>query len=161
MSHPSAQPPASRRSSSLRYNSDVRSPYIIWAPYSYRNHLEYLLTVIPEHMDDTNTDFCKDMLPWSDNLPDSCRKNNATKEWAALKMSMYPLWGVYVTEILNALENAHFICLWIKNSTKCGSLKTATSIPFLCYPNCWQRAFIRSILLCALFPNQSCKSIRL
>lgn len=31
-------------------------------------------------MDDTNTDFCKDMLPWSDNLPDSCRKNNATKE---------------------------------------------------------------------------------
>lgn len=46
-------------------------------PYNY---LEYLLTVIPEHMDDTNTDFCKDLLPWSDNLPDSCRKNNATQE---------------------------------------------------------------------------------
>ena len=27
-------------------------------PYNY---LEYLLTVIPEHMDDTNTDFCKDL----------------------------------------------------------------------------------------------------
>lgn len=44
-------------------------------PYNY---LEHLLTVIPEHMEDDNTDFCKDLLPWSDKLPDSCRKGNAT-----------------------------------------------------------------------------------
>ena len=40
-------------------------------PYEY---LKHLLTVIPEHMDDKNTDFLKDLLPWSINLPNSCYK---------------------------------------------------------------------------------------
>ena len=37
------------------------------------HYFEYLLTQIMEHMDDTNTDFLKDLLPWSPKIPDSCR----------------------------------------------------------------------------------------
>lgn len=40
-------------------------------PYNY---FEYLLEEIPKHMDDHDTSFCKDLLPWSDNLPAVCRK---------------------------------------------------------------------------------------
>lgn len=40
-------------------------------PYEY---FEYLLSVIPEHMEDTNTKFTEDLLPWSDNLPEYIRK---------------------------------------------------------------------------------------
>jgi transposase len=38
--------------------------------YEYFN---YLLTEIPEHMDDKNNDFCEKLLPWSDELPAECR----------------------------------------------------------------------------------------
>ncbi|XIJ20911.1 transposase domain-containing protein [Lacrimispora sp. JR3] len=40
-------------------------------PYNY---FEYLLSEIPKHQDDTNLDFMKGLLPWSDLLPDECRK---------------------------------------------------------------------------------------
>ncbi len=40
-------------------------------PYNY---FEYLLTEIPKHMDDHDTSFCEDLLPWSDKLPSECRK---------------------------------------------------------------------------------------
>lgn len=40
-------------------------------PYEYMKHL---LEVIPQHMDDTNMDFLDDLLPWSNDLPDECRK---------------------------------------------------------------------------------------
>lgn len=40
-------------------------------PYNY---FEYLLTEIPKHMDDHDTSFCEDLLPWSDELPKECRK---------------------------------------------------------------------------------------
>jgi len=40
-------------------------------PYHY---FEYLLTEIPKHMDDHDTSFCEDLLPWSDKLPAECRK---------------------------------------------------------------------------------------
>ena len=40
-------------------------------PFEYFQHL---LEVIPEHMDDTSTEFLKDLLPWSPNLPTSIRK---------------------------------------------------------------------------------------
>lgn len=40
-------------------------------PYDY---FEYLLEEIPKHMDDHDTSFCKDLLPWSDKLPAKCRK---------------------------------------------------------------------------------------
>ena len=35
---------------------------------------EYLLTEIPKHVDDKNTDFLAELLPWSDMLPENIRK---------------------------------------------------------------------------------------
>ena len=40
-------------------------------PYDY---FEYLLTEIPKHEDDTNTDFLEALLPWSTTLPEHIRK---------------------------------------------------------------------------------------
>lgn len=40
-------------------------------PYNY---FEYLLTEIPKHMDDKNTAFLEALLPWSEELPEECRK---------------------------------------------------------------------------------------
>ena len=40
-------------------------------PYDY---FEYLLTEIPKHLDESDRSFCEDLLPWSDKLPDKCRK---------------------------------------------------------------------------------------
>ena len=40
-------------------------------PYDY---FEYLLTEIPKHLDDKDTSFCEDLLPWSPMLPENCRK---------------------------------------------------------------------------------------
>ena len=37
-------------------------------------YLEYLLIEIPKHMDDTDPSFLDDLLPWSDAIPDFCRK---------------------------------------------------------------------------------------
>lgn len=42
-------------------------------PYEY---FEHLLQVIPEHMDDKDRSFMKDLLPWSENLPDRIRNND-------------------------------------------------------------------------------------
>ena len=40
------------------------------------DYVEHLLTEIPKHEDDTNRDFLEDLLPWSPNLPEQCRKSN-------------------------------------------------------------------------------------
>ena len=40
-------------------------------PYDY---FEYLLSEIPNHMDDTDHTFLEDLLPWSPNLPERIRK---------------------------------------------------------------------------------------
>lgn len=40
-------------------------------PYEY---FEHLLSVIPEHMEDTYTKFLEDLLPWSEALPENIRK---------------------------------------------------------------------------------------
>ena len=40
-------------------------------PYDY---FEYLLTEIPKHLEDTDRSFLDDLLPWSPNLPENCRK---------------------------------------------------------------------------------------
>lgn len=40
-------------------------------PYEY---FEHLLTVIPEHMEDTDRSFLEDLLPWSPKLPQNIRK---------------------------------------------------------------------------------------
>ena len=37
-------------------------------------YIKHLLTEIPNHMDDKNTDFCEKLLPWSDSLPAECKK---------------------------------------------------------------------------------------
>jgi transposase len=40
------------------------------------DYVEHLLTEIPKHEDDTDLSFLDDLLPWSPNLPDHCRKSN-------------------------------------------------------------------------------------
>lgn len=40
-------------------------------------YLKYLLTEIPKHMDDHSQDFLEDMLPWSNELPEQCRKKKS------------------------------------------------------------------------------------
>ena len=40
-------------------------------PYDY---FEYLLSEIPNHMDDKDNSFLEDLLPWSENLPEGIRK---------------------------------------------------------------------------------------
>ena len=42
-------------------------------PYEYFKHL---LTVIPEHMEDTDRSFLEELLPWSPALLESIRKEN-------------------------------------------------------------------------------------
>jgi hypothetical protein len=37
-------------------------------------YLKHLLTEIPKHMDDTSLDFLDNLLPWSETLPEECRK---------------------------------------------------------------------------------------
>lgn len=36
-------------------------------------YLEYLLTELPRHADDTSRDFLKDLLPWSEKVQEKCR----------------------------------------------------------------------------------------
>lgn len=40
-------------------------------PYDY---FEYLLSEIPNHMNDKDLSFLEDLLPWSEQLPKRCRK---------------------------------------------------------------------------------------
>lgn len=40
-------------------------------PYEY---FEHLLSIIPEHMEDTDTKFLENLLPWSEALPKNIRK---------------------------------------------------------------------------------------
>ncbi|HIT88840.1 MAG TPA: transposase domain-containing protein [Candidatus Merdenecus merdavium] len=40
-------------------------------PYNY---FKYILEEIPKHMDEKNTKFLEDLLPWSKNLPEECKK---------------------------------------------------------------------------------------
>ena len=37
-------------------------------------YIKHLLTVIPNHMEDTDRQFCEELLPWSESLPESCHK---------------------------------------------------------------------------------------
>ena len=46
-------------------------------PYEY---FEYLLTEIPKHMDDKNSSFLEELLPWSETLPENIRKPKKTDE---------------------------------------------------------------------------------
>lgn len=44
-------------------------------PYQY---FKYILEEIPKHMDETSLDFLDDLLPWSDSLPEECRKTESS-----------------------------------------------------------------------------------
>ena len=46
-------------------------------PFDY---FEYLLTEIPKHMDDKNSNFLEELLPWSETLPENIRKPQKTDE---------------------------------------------------------------------------------
>ena len=46
-------------------------------PYDY---FEYLLTEIPKHVEDKNTDFLEELLPWSETLPEHIRKPKKTSD---------------------------------------------------------------------------------
>lgn len=46
-------------------------------PYDY---FEYLLTEIPKHVEDKNTSFLEELLPWSETLPEHIRKPKKTSD---------------------------------------------------------------------------------
>lgn len=55
-------------------------------PYEY---FEYLLTEIPKHMDDKNSNFLEELLPWSETLPENIRKPEKTDEkWHGCRSSL-------------------------------------------------------------------------
>ena len=47
--------------------------HLTLTPYEY---LKHLLTEIPKHMDDADSSFLEELLPWSDAILDVCRKTN-------------------------------------------------------------------------------------
>ena len=59
------------RSSAIIYSIAETAKANGLKPYEY---FEYLLSVIPEHMDDTDTRFLEALLPWSEELPQNIRK---------------------------------------------------------------------------------------
>ena len=59
------------RSSAIIYSIAETAKANNLKPYDY---FEYLLKVIPEHMEDKNRDFLEDLLPWSPNLPEKIKK---------------------------------------------------------------------------------------
>lgn len=59
------------RSSAIIYSIAETAKANNLKPYEY---FEYLLSVIPEHMEDTDTSFLEDLLPWSEALPENIRK---------------------------------------------------------------------------------------
>ena len=43
-------------------------------------YFEFLLTEIPKHTDDTNSNFQEKFLPWLETLPENIRKSKKTDE---------------------------------------------------------------------------------
>jgi len=62
---------AGAKSSAIIYSIAETAKANNLKPYDY---FEYLLTEIPKHLDDTDRTFLDDLLPWSLNLPENCRK---------------------------------------------------------------------------------------
>ena len=62
---------AGAKSSAIIYSIAETAKANNLKPYDY---FEYLLTEIPKHLDDTDRRFLEDLLPWSPNLPENCRK---------------------------------------------------------------------------------------
>lgn len=62
---------AGAESSAIVYSLSETAKANNLQPYDY---FEYLLTEIPKHMDDIDRSFLEDLLPWSPNLPENCKK---------------------------------------------------------------------------------------
>lgn len=62
---------AGAESSAIVYSLSETAKANNLKPYDY---FEYLLTEIPKHMDDIDRSFLEDLLPWSPNLPENCKK---------------------------------------------------------------------------------------
>ncbi len=67
---------AGAKSSAIIYSIAETAKANNLKPYDY---FEYLLTEIPKHLDDTDRTFLDGLLPWSPNLPESCRKPGKDK----------------------------------------------------------------------------------
>ena len=59
------------KTSAMIYNIAETAKANNLKPYEY---FKLLLEVIPEHMEDKNTSFLEDLLPWAPNLPEYVRK---------------------------------------------------------------------------------------
>lgn len=64
------------KASAIIYNIAETAKANNLKPYKY---FEHLLTEIPKHQEDTNLDFMKELFPWSESLPEECRKAVANK----------------------------------------------------------------------------------
>ena len=64
-------------------------------PYYYFKHV--LETMIP-HMDDKNTDFLEELMPWSGNLPEVCRAKENERCEGKSAHSFYPAPGTTIYE---------------------------------------------------------------
>ena len=62
---------AGAKSSAIIYSIAETAKANNLKPYDY---FEYLLTEIPKHLDVPDRSFLDDLLPWSPNLPENCRK---------------------------------------------------------------------------------------
>lgn len=59
-------------------------------PYEY---FKYLLTEIPKHMDDKNSNFLEELLPWSETLPENIQKPEKTDgkiAWLQKQPDIFP-----------------------------------------------------------------------
>lgn len=63
-------------------------------PYDY---FEYLLIEIPKHMDEHDTSFCEELLPWSSFISGKLQKATLIIRHSSERLSKwtYPLWCVY------------------------------------------------------------------
>ena len=62
---------AGAKSSAIIYSIAETAKANNLKPYDY---FEYLLAEIPKHLDETDRGFLDDLLPWSPDLPENCRK---------------------------------------------------------------------------------------
>lgn len=63
-------PPDGAKASAIVYSLTETAKANSLNPFRY---LEFLLTELMEHQDDTDREFLKDLLPWSDQIPEICK----------------------------------------------------------------------------------------
>ena len=63
-------------------------------------YFEYLLSVIPEHMEDTDIKFLKDLLPWSEVLPENIQIINFDTTSLAARVNRSTHYGALTNQVL-------------------------------------------------------------